>query len=210
MYKPYGDCQVVGLGQIYAGVFGYKTDGVFVEIGAYDGLTTSNTAFLADLGWTGLYAEPMPEMFEQCCINHRNQPKICVINCLVGDGSKIQIMHNHPQHLYTGSPVLAKAFHAIVDRGILTSIRLDELLPLYGIKPNFDILSIDVEGMEMDVLSAFSSDVWMPKLIIIEAHEFSDDCALNCNAKAINTWMTLNNYQRIYADHINNIYVRMP
>jgi hypothetical protein len=41
-------------------LFGQKTGGVFIELGANDGLTQSNTAFFEfSRGWTGLLVEPV-------------------------------------------------------------------------------------------------------------------------------------------------------
>ena len=45
--------------------------GTFVEIGAYDGESFSNTSFLADLGWNGLYVEPVPKFAALCRARHR-------------------------------------------------------------------------------------------------------------------------------------------
>jgi FkbM family methyltransferase len=45
-------------------VFDRKRDGVFVDVGAYDGVTGSNTAFFERFcGWTGLCVEPVAEHF---------------------------------------------------------------------------------------------------------------------------------------------------
>lgn len=44
---------------------------VFIEIGAYDGLSGSNTKLLEDHGWTGLAIEPNELAFEQLKQNRR-------------------------------------------------------------------------------------------------------------------------------------------
>jgi FkbM family methyltransferase len=44
--------------------------GIFVEAGAHDGLTQSNTAMLEfSFGWTGLLVEPIPELAAHCRVN---------------------------------------------------------------------------------------------------------------------------------------------
>lgn len=50
-------------------LFPGKTDGVFVDIGAHDGVSFSNTYALERLGWTGLAVEPIPEVFERLAAN---------------------------------------------------------------------------------------------------------------------------------------------
>src|SRR4051794_23562842 len=41
-----------------------KRDGFFVDIGAYDGVTISNTYSLEQIGWKGICIEPVPSVFE--------------------------------------------------------------------------------------------------------------------------------------------------
>ena len=42
-----------------------KRDGFFIDIGAYDGLTISNTAYMElELGWNGICVEPNPVVFD--------------------------------------------------------------------------------------------------------------------------------------------------
>src|SRR5471032_2499694 len=54
-------CQIPGLRRKYGELGLNPRAGIFVEIGAFDGEAFSNTSFLADQGWRGLYVEPIPE-----------------------------------------------------------------------------------------------------------------------------------------------------
>jgi hypothetical protein len=56
---------------VYEDIFGFKTNGVFVEIGAFDGETASFTCFLADIGWTGHYVEPIKRYLINCLNRHK-------------------------------------------------------------------------------------------------------------------------------------------
>ncbi|MBA3816825.1 MAG: FkbM family methyltransferase, partial [Parachlamydiaceae bacterium] len=58
-----------------------KRNGVFVDIGAYDGKVISNTYFYEkNLGWTGICIEPLPDAYEKLHMN-----RSCVtVNCAVG------------------------------------------------------------------------------------------------------------------------------
>ena len=40
-------------------VFRRRPSGYFIEVGAYDGVTLSNTYFLEQMGWCGLLVEPI-------------------------------------------------------------------------------------------------------------------------------------------------------
>lgn len=63
--------------------FGIPYQGFFVEVGAYDGESYSNTSGLADSGWNGLYIEPVFEYYNKCLIRHKNN-SVKVINCAIG------------------------------------------------------------------------------------------------------------------------------
>ena len=53
------------LADIYARMFPLS-GGTFVEVGAFDGWSYSHTVCLAQLGWRGLYIEPVPEHAALC------------------------------------------------------------------------------------------------------------------------------------------------
>jgi hypothetical protein len=66
-------CQVphvASLHDVLAFALGFRADGLFVEVGAYDGESFSNTAGLADLGWRGHYLEPIPRYAAACAARH--------------------------------------------------------------------------------------------------------------------------------------------
>ena len=63
-------CQIPSIREKYAAL-GLKSDaGIFVEVGGYDGESFSNTSFLADQGWRGIYVEPLPKYCRQARIRH--------------------------------------------------------------------------------------------------------------------------------------------
>ncbi len=69
---------------VYEDIFGYKTNGIFVEIGAFDGEISSFTCFLADIGWTGHYVEPIKRYFINCLKRHEKN-KVSCYNFFIGD-----------------------------------------------------------------------------------------------------------------------------
>jgi hypothetical protein len=75
-------------------VFGFRTHGLFVEVGAYDGESFSNTSGLADLGWSGHYLEPIPKFARACARRHAgNAPRVAVHRVCVGerDGDRVTL-----------------------------------------------------------------------------------------------------------------------
>ena len=44
--------------------FQNKKDGMFVDIGAHDGVTISNSLLFEKIGWNGICVEPLPKIFD--------------------------------------------------------------------------------------------------------------------------------------------------
>src|SRR3972149_7200372 len=60
--------------------FPVKQDGIFVDIGAYDGVTISNSYFFEkDLGWKGICIEPNPQVFAKL---QQSRKAICIQACI--------------------------------------------------------------------------------------------------------------------------------
>ena len=70
----------LGQDKIVDEYFRGKRHGVFVDIGAYDGLTFSNTLMLErERDWTGICIEPLPDIFAEL---RKNRRCICVQACI--------------------------------------------------------------------------------------------------------------------------------
>lgn len=210
MYNIHDTCQVENLNQIFMDYFGYKNDGWFVEIGAFDGVSYSNTWALAVAGWKGLCAEPVPEYAELCRKNHESHDVTVVETCVGNaegfiDFSVAGVLSTYSKEYLNSN--FWKNDYAIA-KPIKTKITtLDNLLCLYNIPVGFDVLSVDVEGSETDVLKNFNVNYWKPKMAIIEAHEKHPAQELTLQAPFINEYFNNAGYRKIYCDIINSIYV---
>ena len=95
-YPLANTCQVpflASLSDVYTFVFAYKTDGLFLEVGAYDGESFSNTSGLADIGWSGHYFEPVPQYADAARERHAgNAPRVQVHTLAVSDKDGDTIM----------------------------------------------------------------------------------------------------------------------
>ncbi|MGA7325327.1 MAG: FkbM family methyltransferase [Rhodomicrobium sp.] len=67
-------------------LFPGKRNGVFVDIGAHDGVSFSNSYFLENnLGWTGIAVEPIPRAIQKLCAIRRCE---VVQGCVAGQSGK--------------------------------------------------------------------------------------------------------------------------
>ncbi len=143
-------------------LLGGKRGGSFVDIGGYDGLTGSNTAFFEQrLGWTGLLVEPVPTHLEKARMARRCPCLGLAIAAEDGEAEFIEISSGYtqmsglsqsydptilqqvranPQHRETVFPVRTRTLSAILTEHDLRD-------------PDF--ISLDIEGGEEAVLAAF-------------------------------------------------------
>lgn len=151
-------------------------NGVFVDIGAYDGVTWSNSLFFErELGWRGLCVEASPRRYALYRQSGRHAP--CV-NVAVGDRdgeaqfldvvSGLTMMNGLLENLAPSQ----RAF--IAESGSPTEVvtvplrRLDGLLREHGLT-SVDFLTLDVEGAEAAILQSFDLDAFAVQVICLES-----------------------------------------
>jgi FkbM family methyltransferase len=85
-------CQIPNVRSLYGELGLSPNSGVFVEIGGFDGETFSNTSFLADQGWRGLYVEPIPELCASIRARHLLN-RVAVERAAVGEAAGLTTLH---------------------------------------------------------------------------------------------------------------------
>ena len=215
--NPTGNkCQIENLSEIYEKYLGLKKDGSFVEVGAFDGLSWSNTFGLAVAGWKGLFFEPQPDYFLQCINNYKRFPKVKVINSCVGN-------YTGEIDLYTGYSLATTDLESLREyekidwfKGLLNEDRkikskidtLDNFLKIENYEKDFDVLVIDVEGAEYEVLKGFTIGDWIPKMVIIELHEDNEYDSLKKNLREMLNYFKENNYEKVFKNENNSVFLR--
>lgn len=140
-----------------------KRNGFFVEFGSTNGLKNSNTWLLEKkFGWNGILAEPNPvwhadlaanrtAFIEHKCVSSKSDDTVTFITTDESDPELSSIADfSKGDHF---SDVRSRGQHIQVE-----TISLDDLLEKYQAPSLVDYLSIDTEGSELDILSAYSFD----------------------------------------------------
>lgn len=164
--------------------FGNQRTGYFVEVGAVDGVSCSNTLLFERKGWAGMCIEPNPQVFPELVANRTRS--VCIRAAIVGDpalteatlylseirelatldrahDAAIETIHQNINVPYSGlTPVTVPA------------CTLDSLLEQKP-PPKIDLLSIDTEWTNGDVLKGLTLPRWCPRVVIIEVGDGVQD-----------------------------------
>lgn len=148
-----------------------KRGGYFVEFGATDGVSLSNTCLLEqEYGWTGILAEPNPVWHERLRANRR-----CAVahECVAArDGETVTFLATDQPELGTMAAFAPDDTHAGARQKATSidvkTISLNALLAQHGAPREIDFMSIDTEGSELDILEAFDFTAHDVRLFAIE------------------------------------------
>jgi FkbM family methyltransferase len=158
-------------------VFGARTHGYCVEVGAHDGVTGSATYAFERKGWDCLLIEPVPE----CAAEIKRRRNCQVVTCAASarDGEATFLVAKNVEEMSTldASPEHREWIERAGGRIEEITVRtrpLDDILSDAGF-PEVQFITIDVEGHELDVLKGFSLEVYRPRIVIAENNSLNPD-----------------------------------
>ena len=215
-YEQQPSCQISQLDSLFQLFFSRRENGVFVEIGANDGVSCSNTWGLAKRGWTGYLVEAIPEFVTKCKTNHKDHGNVSVWQVAMGDKDGEEVTFNIGGQLTTANQDLRLEYQDTTwAKSVITSTqvklltqRLDTFLVNKKIQPDFDLLVVDVEGYEKQVFSGFTLSKWRPKMLIVELTDTHPHLRTNAKSDANLGQMILSaGYEIVYKDCINTVFI---
>lgn len=160
-------------------VFNGRTGGFFVDIGAYDGVHFSNSYFFEKhRGWNGVCVEPMPEAFanvdktRQCikvnaCI--AAQPGTVEFTVATGgqaamfSGISDRMSDEHRQRIADTVAQTAGTVRTIK----VQAVTFADIMARAG-RRDIDYLSIDTEGMELEILRTIDFNQFPTRCLTVE------------------------------------------
>ncbi len=187
--------------------FKSKNNGIFVDVGAHNGITISNSLFFENIGWTGICVEPNPAVFNEL----KNNRKCICENYAISDeqGEEDFLLVTGYAEMLSGLKKEYCDMHLGRVRGEINhyggkeeiikvkTIRLDTLFNKHNIK-YVDFLSVDTEGNELKVLKSIDYN---------DTKVFSISVENNYKDPSIKEFLTSVGFELIKTLEIDEIYI---
>jgi FkbM family methyltransferase len=152
--------------------FTEKTNGFFVDIGAFDPVHYSNTFLFYQKGWRGINIEPNPEHF-----NRFTKKRTRDINLNIGINDKnenLEYFKLNAPALNSFSKEQAELWanrpgFKIVGTQTIETFPLKDILNKYlPVGQTIDFMNIDAEGLDLKVIQSNDWNKFRPEFILIE------------------------------------------
>lgn len=166
-------------------IFKNKENGFFIELGAYDGILQSNTAFFEKYkNWKGILIEPSRDRYIEC-VNNRKNSKCFNYACSSSIKDKLLIDEENG--------LMSKV---VKNDGSYTPYvtTLEIILNSCNVTCNIDFLSLDVEGYEYEVLLGLNLNKYRPNYILVELWTNNEDITKKFLTK--NNYICLENFSK--------------
>jgi FkbM family methyltransferase len=160
--------------------------GTFLDLGANDGRTLSNTYLLYEKGWSGVMVEGSPHVFKRLENNFKGVERIQCLNiCLSDKEGLVDFYHNTNHHVNPNidkdnidllSTVVANSYERTKNWGFFDKQKIycytfDKVIEMSMLN-KFTLISIDIEGMDYNILSQINLEKTETECVIIE---YNDD-----------------------------------
>jgi len=191
-----------------------KYDGYFVDIGAHDGVSFSNSKFFEELGWKGVCIEPNPQTFNEL-ENNRNSSTQCIMKAISNKKStenftSIQNVDNKNKDGINMLSGLTDKFDIKAKENInklkndpnykVSEIKLEtDLFSNLNPHKEIDYLSVDTEGNELEILKSINFDEYNIKTMTIENNTYNSNLILD--------YLTSKNYTYVARLRCDEMYV---
>lgn len=147
----------------------------FLDLGSNDGITLSNTYALTLLGWSGYCVDASPRAFEKLSALHKDNDKITCINVGVGNECGKMTLYESGSHLTNEDVSLlsslvkeeTKRWAGVNFTPVEVEV-VDMKTLLKALPDTIDFISIDCEGLDLDIIRQIDFKVLKTKLVCVE------------------------------------------
>jgi len=183
-----------------------KEKGFYIDIGAHHPTRFSNTYLLYLKGWRGVNIDAMPGSME---LFNELRPEDINIEVPVSDESKEMLFYIFKETALNtfdetlANTYIAKGWKLLNKRKVVTQT-VKDILKQHSISAQIDVMTIDVEGHELQVLRSIDWLVCNPTIILIEDLNFDLNHLME---NELYTFMINKQYQMV-AKTLNTVFFK--
>lgn len=180
--------------------------GIYVDVGCNEPIHWSNTLSLYLHGWRGVNVDANPRLIERFKSVRLRDTAVCAA---ISDQEREVVFHEFEDELVStlSAEALPEWQSKWKKRGerMVTTRRLDSILE-ENLAPGaeIDLLSVDVEGHDLNVLRSIDLTRFRPKLIVVEMHHL--DLKLT-QENPVNRYLEAQQFRQIGYDTLNGYFV---
>lgn len=183
--------------------FEMSPPGKFLDIGAHDGVTFSNTCALGELGWTGTLVEPSPVAFQALMYSYKHRPEMNLVNVAMvptaskvirffdSGGDMISTVDETHRALWAANPKVN--YRPIYVAGVSVDMLLAALPGPYA------FVNLDVEGINYELFAQLPLRELDTQLVCVEYQD---------KLSAVEARAVQQGYQRLHLTSENVLYAR--
>lgn len=184
--------------------------GTILELGANDGRHLSNSLAAIERGWNAVLVEPSQTAFEKLSKLHEDNPRVKCYQVAIGDCDCEKDFYESGEHLGTGdTSLISTLVPTEIERwkgskydnfspakaNVLTWQSFYESLE----EKTFDVVSCDIEGMDLFVLTQMDLEAMQVKMLIVEYNGKDEQAFTELAHKAGMKLLTKNYENLIFA-----------
>jgi FkbM family methyltransferase len=176
-------------------------NGYFVELGAHDGVTFSNTLHLELYNkWRGLLIEPSPYEYALAVKNRAKRTSVINAACVQEDfrNDWIELIYSGLMTVDTNTKIgsVNPISHAEIGNQFIKAdtykfrvraATLTKILEEVNAPHKIDLLSLDVEGSELNVLNGLDFQKYQVQYILVETRDINQ----------VTNFLTMKNYDLV-------------
>lgn len=178
-----------------------RNQGLYLDIGANDPSFNSNTKRFYDKGWSGINIEPGVDSFKKFCLSRTRD-----INLNIGVGP---VKGKLPFYQVVGDSTLssfnreiagkmADSFGLTLEEAAIDVLRLEDVFEDYVKNSKVDFMSVDAEGLDLEILQSNDWERFRPALVMVE---------IDRHYQEIVEFMERCNYLLLFNNYHNGIFL---
>ncbi len=188
----------------------HKKHGFYIDIGANHPIHYNNTYMLYKKGWSGINIEPNKQLIKKF---QSKRPKDINLQVAWWIWWELSFFCFDPDTMSTCDPISAEKYqelwYTLKETYTVPVMWIKEIIETYAKSKEIDILSVDVEGYDLQVLQTNDRTKYKPQYVILETVEHSKDGTGKKLNPIYDPLFEQRGYEKFADTYINTIYKRI-